>query len=178
MGRSHLLCSAPGRQELLPSTLVEATEQRAFRMEKGSGHEGLVNHWSAVRRRDSGDGPGAPQVTPRGSLELTIDKAEAYTYGRARRITRRTYRRGYRYARRSYRRAAYYGAASYYGSGPSVGYGGYGYGRPSYGYGGYGYGGPSYGYGGYGYGGPSYGYGGYGYGGPGIGFSIGIGRGY
>jgi hypothetical protein len=110
--------------------------------------------------------PLSSQVTPRGSLELTIDKAEAYTYGRARRITRRTYRRGYRYARRSYRRAAYYGAASYYGSGPSVGYGGYGYGRPSYGYGGYGYGGPS------------YGYGGYGYGGPGIGFSFGIGRGY
>jgi hypothetical protein len=99
--------------------------------------------------------PLSSQVTPRGSLELTIDKAEAYTYGRARRITRRTYRRGYRYARRSYRRAAYYGAASYYG-----------YGRPSYGYGGYGYGGPS------------YGYGGYGYGGPGIGFSFGIGRGY
>ena len=57
--------------------------------------------------------PMSPQVTPRGSLELTIDKAEAYTYGRARRITRRTYRRGYRYARRSYRRAAYDGAASY-----------------------------------------------------------------
>jgi hypothetical protein len=102
--------------------------------------------------------PVSPQVTPRGNLELTIDKAEAYTYGRARRITRRTYRRDYRYARRSYRRAAYY--------------------SPSVGYGGYGYGGPSYGYGGYGYGGPSYGYGGYGYGGPGIGFSIGIGRGY
>jgi hypothetical protein len=99
------------------------------------------------------------QVTPRGSLELTINKAEAYTYGRARRITRRTYRR-------AYRRAVYYGAPSYYGYGPSVGYGGYGYG------------GPSYGYGGYGYGGPGYGYGGYGYGGPGIGFSIGIGRGY
>jgi hypothetical protein len=79
--------------------------------------------------------PLSSQVTPRGSLELTIDKAEAYTYGRARRITRRTYRRGYRYARRSYRRAAYYGAASYYD-----------YGRPSYGYGGYGYGGPGIGF--------------------------------
>jgi hypothetical protein len=111
--------------------------------------------------------PVSPQVTPRGNLQLTIDKAEAYTYGRARRITRRTYRRGYRYAQRSY-----------YGYGPSVSYGGYGYGGPSYGYGGYGYGGPGYGYGGYGYGGPGYGYGGYGYGGPGIGFSIGIGRGY
>jgi hypothetical protein len=71
--------------------------------------------------------PVSPQVTPRGNLELTIDKAEAYTYGRARRITRRTYRRGYRYARRS----AYYGAPSYYGYGPSVGYGGYGYGAPA-----------------------------------------------
>ena len=28
--------------------------------------------------------PVSPQVTPRGNLELTIDKAEAYTYGRAR----------------------------------------------------------------------------------------------
>ena len=97
--------------------------------------------------------PVSPQVTLRGNLQMTSDKAEAYTYGRARRITRRTYRRGYRYAQRSY-----------YGYGPSVGYGGYGYGGPGYGYGGYGYGGP--------------GYGGYGYGGPGIGFSIGIGRGY
>ena len=29
--------------------------------------------------------PMSPRVTPRGGLELTIDKAEAYTYGRARR---------------------------------------------------------------------------------------------
>ena len=78
--------------------------------------------------------PLSSQVTPRGNLELTIDKAEAYTYGRARRITRRTYRRGYRYARRSYRRAAYYAAPSYYGYGPSVGYGGYGYGGPGIGF--------------------------------------------
>src|SRR6478735_10409574 len=91
--------------------------------------------------------PVSSQVTPRGNLEPTIDKAEAYTYGRARRITRRTYRRGYRYARRSYRRAAYYGAASYYGYGRSVGYGGICLGGPSYGYRGIGYGGPSLSYG-------------------------------
>jgi hypothetical protein len=48
--------------------------------------------------------PVSSQVTPRGSLELTIAKAEAYTYGRARRITRRVDRRDYRYARRAYRR--------------------------------------------------------------------------
>ena len=47
--------------------------------------------------------PVSSQVTPRGSLELTIAKAEAYTYGRARRITRRVDRRDYRYARRAYR---------------------------------------------------------------------------
>ena len=52
--------------------------------------------------------PVSPQVTPRGSLQLTIDKAEAYTYGRARRVTRRVYRRDYRYTRRAYRRGYYY----------------------------------------------------------------------
>ncbi len=51
--------------------------------------------------------PVSPQVTPRGSLELTIDKAEAYTYGRARRVTRRVYRQDYRYTRRAYRRGYY-----------------------------------------------------------------------
>ena len=50
--------------------------------------------------------PVSPQVTPR-SLELTIDKAEAYTYGRARRVTRRVYRQDYRYTRRAYRRGYY-----------------------------------------------------------------------
>jgi hypothetical protein len=70
--------------------------------------------------------PISPQVTPRG-VELSVDQAQAVTYGRYRRATRRYYRRGYRYARRAYRRgyySGYYGAPSYY-------YGGYG------GYGGY-----------------------------------------
>jgi len=71
--------------------------------------------------------PISPQVTPRG-VELSVDQAQAQTYGRYRRVTRRAYRRGY------------YGAPSFYG-----GYGGYGYYRQPYGYyGGYG------GYGGYG----------------------------
>ncbi len=43
--------------------------------------------------------PVSPQVTPRGGLELTIDKAEAYTYRRARVTARRVGRRSYRYAR-------------------------------------------------------------------------------
>jgi hypothetical protein len=47
--------------------------------------------------------PVSPQVTPRG-VELSVDAAQAYTYGRARRITRRVDRRDYRYARRAYRR--------------------------------------------------------------------------
>ena len=53
--------------------------------------------------------PGVTASKLRGSLELTIDKAEAYTYCRARVTARRVGRRSYRYARRSYRRG-YYGA--------------------------------------------------------------------
>jgi hypothetical protein len=53
--------------------------------------------------------PISPQVTPRG-VELSVDQAQAITYGRYRRVHRRVYRRSYRYAP-SY----YYGAPSYYG---------------------------------------------------------------
>ena len=42
--------------------------------------------------------PVSPQVTPRG-VELSVDAAQAYTYGRARRITRRVDRRDYRLMR-------------------------------------------------------------------------------
>jgi hypothetical protein len=38
--------------------------------------------------------PITPQVTPRG-LELSVDHAQAITYGRYRRVHRRAYRRGY-----------------------------------------------------------------------------------
>ena len=55
--------------------------------------------------------PISPQVTPRG-VELSVDQAQAITYGRYRRVHRRVYRRSYRYARRAYRRG--YGAPSYY----------------------------------------------------------------
>ena len=51
--------------------------------------------------------PLSPQVTSRG-LELSVDQAQAQTYGRYRRVTRRTYRRSYRYARRSYRQSYRY----------------------------------------------------------------------
>ena len=37
--------------------------------------------------------PISPQVTPRG-VELSVDQAQAITYGRYRRVTRRAYRRG------------------------------------------------------------------------------------
>ena len=37
--------------------------------------------------------PVSPQVTPRG-VELSVDQAQAITYGRHRRVTRRAYRRG------------------------------------------------------------------------------------
>ncbi len=57
--------------------------------------------------------PISPQVTPRG-VELSVDQAQAITYGRYGRVHRRVYRRSYRYARRAYRRGYYYGAPSYY----------------------------------------------------------------
>ena len=38
--------------------------------------------------------PISPQVTPRG-VELSVDQAQAITYGHHRRVTRRAYRRGY-----------------------------------------------------------------------------------
>ena len=66
--------------------------------------------------------PLSPQVTSRG-LELSVDQAQAQTYGRYRRVTRRTYRRSYRYARRSYRQSYRYArlggsaAPGLYGSG-------------------------------------------------------------
>src|SRR2546427_9843747 len=61
--------------------------------------------------------PISPQVTPRG-VELSVDQAQAITYGRYRRVHRRGFRRSYRYARRGYRRAYYYGAPSYYAAPP------------------------------------------------------------
>ena len=67
--------------------------------------------------------PISPQVTPRG-VELSVDQAQAITYGRYRRVTRRYYRRGYRYARRAYRRGYYSG---YYRPYRRAYYGGYGY---------------------------------------------------
>ena len=71
--------------------------------------------------------PISPQVTQRG-VELSANQAQALTYGRYRRVTRR-----------AYRRAGYAAAAGY-----TAGAAGYGYGGAGYGYGGasYGYGGP------------------------------------
>jgi len=64
--------------------------------------------------------PISPQVTPRG-VELSVDQAQAGTYGHYRRVNRRVYRRAYR---RSY--YGYYGAPGYYyrGSQPIGGGGG------------------------------------------------------
>jgi hypothetical protein len=73
--------------------------------------------------------PISPQVTQRG-VELSVNQAQAVTYGRYRRVTRR-----------AYRRAGYVAAAGYTASTAGYGYGGavYGYGGASYGYGGPGY---------------------------------------
>jgi hypothetical protein len=99
--------------------------------------------------------PISPQVTPRGGVELGVDQAQAITYGRYRRVTRR-----------AYRRAGYAAAAGYTATAAGYGYGGIGYGYGGYGYGsaGYGYGGPGYAYAAAGYGPAGAGYGGgYGY---------------
>jgi hypothetical protein len=67
--------------------------------------------------------PISPQVTPRG-VELSVDQAQAITYGRYRRVHRRVYRR-------AYRRGYYSGAPYYYGA--SYSYGApYYYGAPAY----------------------------------------------
>jgi hypothetical protein len=59
--------------------------------------------------------PISPQVTPRG-LELSVDQAQAITYGRYRRVHRRAYRRAYRSAYYYGAPSYYYGARSYYGA--------------------------------------------------------------
>jgi hypothetical protein len=55
--------------------------------------------------------PISPQVTPRG-VELSVDQAQAITYGHHRRVTRRAYRRGY------------YGAPQFYSAPQPIGGGG------------------------------------------------------
>jgi hypothetical protein len=74
--------------------------------------------------------PVSPQATQRG-VELRVDQAQAVTYGRYRRVTRRAYRRG------GYGAAAgYTAAAAGYSGGPGYGAGGPGY-AGGYGAGGY-----------------------------------------
>jgi hypothetical protein len=68
--------------------------------------------------------PVSPQVTQQRGVELSVDQAQAITYGRYRRVHRRYYRRSYRYARRAYRRGYYSGY--YYGAPYYSGYGYYG----------------------------------------------------
>src|SRR4029450_3312684 len=58
--------------------------------------------------------PISPQVTSRG-VELSVDQAQAITYGRYRRISRRASIRPYRYARRAGYAAVGYGAGYGYG---------------------------------------------------------------
>jgi hypothetical protein len=53
--------------------------------------------------------PISPQATPRG-VELSVDQAQAITYGRYRRVHRRAYRRSYRYG-------SYGGCVGYFGPG-------------------------------------------------------------
>jgi hypothetical protein len=50
--------------------------------------------------------PVSPQATPRG-VELSVDRAEAITYRRARVTARRVDRRDYRHTRRAVRRGVY-----------------------------------------------------------------------
>jgi hypothetical protein len=50
--------------------------------------------------------PLSPRVTSRG-LALNVDQAQAFTYGHARRVSRRMDRRDYRQTRRAVRRGVY-----------------------------------------------------------------------
>jgi hypothetical protein len=50
--------------------------------------------------------PLSPQVTSR-SLSLSVDQAQAITYGHARRVNRRMDRRDFRQTRRAVRRGVY-----------------------------------------------------------------------
>jgi hypothetical protein len=72
--------------------------------------------------------PVSPQPTQRG-VELRVDQAQAITYGRYRRVTRRAYRRAGYAAAAGYTAAAagYYGGPGPAGYSPSYGAGGYGY---------------------------------------------------
>jgi hypothetical protein len=62
--------------------------------------------------------PISPQVTPPLGLGLSVNHAQAITYGRYRRVSRRAYRRSYYgfYGAPSYY-SGYYGAPGYYYSG-------------------------------------------------------------
>ncbi|HEY1362423.1 MAG TPA: hypothetical protein VGF60_09275 [Xanthobacteraceae bacterium] len=64
--------------------------------------------------------PMSPQLTPRG-VELSVNQAQAVTYGRYRRVSRRVNRRNY-YG--FYGAPGVYGAPAYYGT-PGYYYGGY-----------------------------------------------------
>ena len=84
--------------------------------------------------------PISPQVTQRG-LEVSVDQAQAVTYGRNRRVNRRLLRRGAALTPLAaalspwaYRRAGYAAAAGYGATAAGYGYGGagYGYGGPGY----------------------------------------------
>jgi hypothetical protein len=72
--------------------------------------------------------PVSPQATQRG-VELRVDQAQAITYGRYRRVTRRAYRRAGYAAGAGYTAAAagYYGRPGYAAAGYGPGYGGGGY---------------------------------------------------
>jgi hypothetical protein len=76
--------------------------------------------------------PISPQVTPRG-VELSVDQAQAITYGRYRRVYRRSYRRAYYGGYYPYF-GGYGGYSGYFGN--HNGYSGYYGGYPGY-YGGY-----------------------------------------
>ena len=59
--------------------------------------------------------PVSPRVTPLG-VGLSLNQAQAVTYGHYRRVSRRAYRRAYR--------GSYYGAPGYYYGAPGYYYGG------------------------------------------------------
>jgi hypothetical protein len=77
--------------------------------------------------------PVSPQVTQQRGVELSVDQAQAITYGRYRRVYRRSYRRAYYGGYYPYF-GGYGGYSGYFGN--HNGYSGYYGGYPGY-YGGY-----------------------------------------
>jgi hypothetical protein len=94
--------------QMAPTELIYINEAVLFEP-LASRRKSVMKGWSVIGLLFAAamlaTAPVSPQVTPRG-VELTVDQAQAVTYGRYRRTTRRVARRDYRQTRRAVRRCA------------------------------------------------------------------------